>query len=374
MLLRGGHTESINKNRQFIEDILDGMYDWVRVVDFENRVVYMNRAMSQDLGHQAIGKKCFEVIGRNEPCDNCVSRKALFDGVSEVKEENINGRTFSVMSSPLRNPHGKAIATVEVLRDTTQVKKLYEKTQEQNLKLKREVDMARKLQASLLPGPTDDPRADLSLIYFPCEALGGDFVDVFYVDSSHLGMYIADVSGHGVQASLLTVFLRSTINKKLLSPSKALEELYYEFNQSKLDEELYITIFYAIIDLDNKTMLYSNAGLNVTPVVYSENRFELLRMPGIPISNWMERPEYKDGSLSLLQGDKFFLYTDGILEMKNLNSEQYGENRLLEILLRSHLNPKQLLLKIKQSAFSFAGVKSADDLQDDITLALLELK
>lgn len=367
-------TDSIKKGSPFIEDILNGMYDWVRVVDFDNNILYMNRAMMEDLGVQAPGKKCYEILGRSEPCKNCISRNAIVDGVPGEKEEEINGRTFSVMSSPLRNAEGKVIAAVEVLRETTQLRKLYEKTQEQNHILKKDLEMARKLQSSLLPGPISDPRADLSLIYMPCEALGGDFVDVFYIDSSHMGIYIADVSGHGVQASLLTVFLRSSLNKRLLSPSTALEELYREFNRSRLDDELYISIFYSIIDLDNKTLLYSNAGLNVTPVVYSENRFELLRMPGIPISNWLKKPDYKDGSLKLFPGDKLFLYTDGILEMRNNDNEQFGEERLLEILLKGHLSPKQTLLKMKNSAFSFAGIKSADALQDDVTLALLELK
>ncbi len=367
-------TESIRKSNPHIEDILDGMYDWVRVVDFDNKILYMNRAMEEDLGKLTMGKKCYEMLGRSEPCENCTSRRAILDGVSGEKEEKINDRTFSVMSSPLKSADGKIIAVVEVLRETTQLKKLLDKTQEQNLILKKDVEMARKLQSSLLPGPISDPRADLSLIYMPCEALGGDFVDVFYIDSSHIGIYIADVSGHGVQASLLTVFLRSALNKKLLSPSMALEELYREFNQSRLDEELYISVFYSIIDLDNRTMLYSNAGLNVTPVVYSESRFELLRMPGIPISNWMKKPGYKDGELDLMSGDKLFLYTDGIFEMRNDLNEQFGEERLLEILLKSHLSPKQLLLKIKNSAFSFAGIKTADELRDDVTLALLELK
>src|SRR5690606_16442749 len=196
------------------------------------------------------------VLGRNEPCTVCISRKSVFEGFSQEKEESIGDRTFSVMSSPVRNAAGEVVAAVEVLRETTQLKKLYQEMQEQNLKLKNEVEMARRLQESLLPDPPDIPGLDFSLLYMPCESLGGDFVDIFRIDDSHIGVYIADVSGHGVQASLLTVFLRSAVNKKLLSPSRALEELFYEFNKSKLDQEMYITMFYSIIDLDDRTMLY----------------------------------------------------------------------------------------------------------------------
>jgi sigma-B regulation protein RsbU (phosphoserine phosphatase) len=367
-------TESFKQSRPFIEDIVDGMYDWVRVLDMNDNVIYMNKAMTDSLGKNLIGSKCYTAIGRTEPCSNCISRKSVFDGESHEKEEIINGRMFSVMSSPIKNAEDQIVAAVEVLRETTQLKQLYHETQEQNEKFKAELEMARRLQASLLPGPITDHRLNFSFIYMPCESLGGDFVDIFKIDDSHIGLYIADVSGHGVPASFLTVFLRSTLDKKLLSPAKALENLYYEFNQSKLDEELYITIFYTIINLESKEMLYSNAGLSVSPLVYGENRFELLRLPGIPISNWTEKPEYTNGRLKLHSGDKLFLYSDGILEMRNKDNEQYGEERLLDIMLNNSLKPKQLLLNIKNSAFQFAGVRSANQLQDDVTMALLEIR
>jgi len=352
------------------------MYDWVRVLDMHDNVIFMNKAMSDAFGKPMIGTKCYQIIGRTEPCPNCTSRKTVFDGASHEKEEYINGRVFSVMCSPIRNAEGKIIAAVEVLRETTQLKQLNQKLQLQNDKLKDELEMARKLQTSLLPEPPEDDRFDFSFLYLPCEALGGDFLDIFRIDRSHMGLYLADVSGHGVPASLLTVFLRSSLNKKLVSPAKALEELYYEFNGSKLDENLYITLFYAIIDLEKKTMLYSNAGLNVSPVIYNSTRFDLLRLPGIPISNWMEKPEYSDGTARLETGDRLFLYSDGILELRDKNNEQYGEDRLLNILLNGTASqrPEQLLLDIKKSAFRFAGIKSENGLQDDITMALLEMK
>jgi sigma-B regulation protein RsbU (phosphoserine phosphatase) len=350
------------------------MFDWVRVLDMDDNVIYMNKAMTDGLGKNLIGSKCYTVIGRTEPCTNCISRKSVFDGTSHEKEEYINGRVFSVMSSPIKNAEGNIVAAVEVLRDTTQLRQLYRETQQQNDKFKAELEMARKLQVSLLPDPITDRRLDFSFIYMPCESLGGDFLDIFKIDDSHIGLYLADVSGHGVPASFLTVFLRSALDKKQLSPAKALENLYHEFNQSKLDEELYITIFYTIIDLEKKEMIYSNAGLSVSPLVYGGSRFELLRLPGIPISNWTEKPEYINAMLKLNSGDKLFLYSDGILEMRNKESEQYGEERLLDIMLNNSLKPKQLLLNIKKSAFRFAGIHSVNQLQDDVTMALLAIK
>jgi sigma-B regulation protein RsbU (phosphoserine phosphatase) len=121
-------------------------------------------------------------------------------------------------------------------------------------------------------------------------------------------------------------------------------------------------------------MVYSNAGLNVSPLVYSKDRFELIRLPGIPISNWTDKPSYANGTVEFRPGDRLFLYSDGILEMKNKEDEQYGEKRLLDVILDNSVSSRQLLLDVKKSAFQFAGAKSASELPDDVTLAMLEIK
>lgn len=351
------------------------MFDWVRVIDKNDNVIFMNKAMEEGVGKAFIaGTKCYRMVGRDAPCANCTTRQSVFDGKPHEKEEYINNRSFSVMCSPLKNTEGEIVAVVEVLRETTQLKQLYKETQKQNEKHKWELAMARRLQNSLLPRPVNSDKIDFSYLYIPCETLGGDFIDIFMIDESHLGLYIADVSGHGVPASLLTVFLRSSINKKVLSPAKALEELYFEFNKGRIDDELYITVFYCILNLDDGTMLYSNAGLNVAPIIFGKDRFEIIRHPGIPISNWTDKPGYREGMVVLNKNDRLFIYTDGILEIKDKENNQYGEDRMLSILLNDGLSPNHKLLDVKKSAFQFAGIKSVSELQDDITMALLEFK
>lgn len=366
--------DSLKGSRHFIEDIIDGMFDWVRVMDKDDNVIYMNKAMSDNLKNPVIGTKCYEAVGRSKPCENCTSRRAVFDGHSYEKEELIGNQVFSVMSSPVKNREGETIAVVEVLRDTTQLKHLQQQILKQNKKLKDELSMARKLQCSLLPKELPEDKVSFSFIYKPCEALGGDFLDIFKIDDNHIGLYIADVSGHGVPASMLTIFLRSSFNKKSLSPSQALKDLYKEFNNSSLDENLYITMFYAILDLKAKTMAYSNAGHNVSPVIFNTGRFELLRLPGIPISNWLEDPAYEDACVKLNTGDRLFFYTDGIVEMRNKANEQFGDERLLELLLNNASEPTAALNGMVDEACRFAGLTSISDVPDDITMALLKIK
>lgn len=369
--------ESINRSRHFIEDIIDGMFDWVRVLDKDDNVIFMNRAMSDALKGTKIGSKCYSIIGRAVPCENCISRKAVFYGHPHEKEEYINGRIFSVMSSPVKNDKGEIIAVVEVLRDATQMKQLQEKILKQNAVLRDDLSMARRLQCSMLPKDFTENRVAFSYIYNSCEALGGDFLDIFKIDENNLGLYVADVSGHGIPASMLTIFLRSTLSKKLLSPSEALNELFKEFNNSNLGDDLYITVFYAIINLEEKTMVYSNAGHNACPVIFKSedsNSFELLRHPGIPICRWVEYPGYTDGFTRLKPGDRLFFYTDGIMEMRNAENEQFGEDRLLKLLLTNSREPAGTLNAIFNAACEFAGVSDTAKILDDVTMALLEIK
>lgn len=364
----------VNLDCKFTAYILNGMYDWVRVIDRNNRVIYANKAMVEGIGKNPRGRFCYEVLGRDSPCENCISRKAVFEGFSHEKEEVIGNRIFSVMSSPVRDEDGKINAVVEVLRDVTHVKQLQEQLARQNEKFRQDLEMAKRLQSSMLPGKFSDGKLSFSFVYRPCETLGGDFLDIFPLDENRFGIYIADVSGHGVSAAMLTVFLRSTLDRTLSSPAAALTRLYREYNAARFDPDLYITVFYAVLDLEKRTMTYSNAGHGLFPVVYGDGRIELLISPGIPISSWLEEARYEDKSLSLNPGDRIFLYTDGIMELKNSRKEQFGDKRILDRLLGSRLEPQRLLEEILKEACEFAGIADDSNIPDDIAMALVEVK
>jgi len=356
-----------------IEDVINGMLDWVRVLDLNGNIIYINKAMEEALKRPVVGKRCYEAFGRAEPCKDCVSHKCAFDGKTHEKEEVFDDRYFSVMSSPIKNKHGDVVAIVEVLRDVTKVKLLQKQIMEQNRKHRDDIEMAKKIQLSLLPVKLPKDKAEFSYIYTPCETLGGDFLDIFMIDDDHFGLYIADVAGHGITSSLLTVFLKSTFNKETLSPSLALMELYREYNKMGFDTDLYITVFYSIIDLKNNTITYSNAGHNICPILFSSTRFEILRNAGLPICDWSEKPDYIDKSELLFKKDRVFFCTDGIIEVRNNLNEQFGEERLLYNLAACKFCPDVVLKSIIEQACKFAGVDEISTIGDDITMALLEI-
>lgn len=361
-----------------LEDVINGMIDCIRVIDLNGIIIYINKAMADKFGYSIIGKKCYEACGKNQPCENCVSSKSLLDGKSHEKEEIFGQRYFSIKGSPVKNKYGEITAVVEVLRDITNEKLLNKKIVDKNTEHRADINLAKKIQMSFLPTKFPEERVELSYIYKPCDELGGDFIDTFMIDEDNLGIYIADVAGHGVTASLLTVFLRSSFDKTILSPSKALANLYKEFNAIGFnavgfDATLYITVFYSVINLKNKTITYANAGHNICPIVFSDTGFNLLRNAGLPICNWAKDPYYPEKTHTFHNQDTMFFCTDGIIEARNKENVQFGEERLLKILMSKKESLNIILNDIMNQASKFIEVDGKSIFEDDITMALLKI-
>jgi sigma-B regulation protein RsbU (phosphoserine phosphatase) len=201
-------TLFVDEHRSSVRNILDVMQDWVRVIDLNDNILYANKAMKEALGCWIVGKKCFEIIGRDTPCENCISKQAITLREPMYKEETINNRIYSVLSSPLKNVNGDIDAVVEVLRDVTNYKKMENEIRAQNEKLHKDLQMARRMQYSLLPKLSELRGIKIAYTYKPCEVVSGDFFDIFPIDDLHVGVYIADVSGHGVSSSMLTIIYK----------------------------------------------------------------------------------------------------------------------------------------------------------------------
>jgi sigma-B regulation protein RsbU (phosphoserine phosphatase) len=356
----------------YVKDILNSMSDWVRIIDPDSKILYANDAMKKDLKRDPTGDICYHAIEKNSKCENCISQKAFENTTTFRKEEIVGGKCFNVSSSPIKNDEGCITAVVEVLRDVTKYKNLQENLKSKNSQLKNNLSFAKTIQNKLLPWDFKSNDVNFSFKYIPSEYLSGDLLDIFYIDDTHIGLYIADVSGHGVSSALLTVYIYSKFNKKELSPSKTLENLFIDFNSTNMNEDLYITIFYMIIDIEKNTITYSNAGHSAPPIIFNRENFLVLRSPGIPISNWLESPEYIEHKKMLSKKDKIFFYTDGITELRKPDcSKQFSEERMLKIIQSSIFDIEMTLEILIEEIYKFNN--SNKNFNDDITLALLEL-
>ncbi|MDR7855658.1 SpoIIE family protein phosphatase [Tissierella sp.] len=342
--------------------VLESMADWVRVVDKEGNVIYVNKTMKNALGDQGVGVKCYKALGKQKACSFCITRRSIETGEIVQKEEDINGRFFSVKSSPVTNSQGEVLAAVEVFRDVTRERKLELELIDKNKKMSKDLGFAKRIQEKILPNKEVLDNISIDYIYKPSEMLSGDMFDVFRIDEENIGIYISDVSGHGVAAAMMTMFIRQTmraIKDNFLSPAEALSELHRRFTALNLDVDKYLTIFYGIFNKKTYEFRYSNAGHNCIPIKYNNNGIDKLEIKGFPIFSLFNEIKYKEKSIYLSKGDKVLFYTDGITESKDRNGNEFGIEFIIDI-LNDH--KKDILNEINDEIISYNWGEQEDDL------------
>ena len=201
--------------------------------------------------------------------------------------------------------------------------------------------------------------------------MGGDFFDVYPIDDHTFGLYIADVSGAGMSGGMLTVFLKDHYDRTLHSPAAALTKLCDKFNEHKIAEESYITMFSLVADVSAHKLRYCNAGHNQPMFLKRHHEVIDFFTAGKPVCNWYDaETKYKDSSVSYEPGDILALFTDGIADMKGKRGQVYGEDGIRALLHQSE-SIQGIMDKVRKSLNAFKG---GEDGEDDLTLLLVELR
>ena len=240
-----------------------------------------------------------------------------------------------------------------------------------------ELDIATHIQSSMLPcifpAFPERPEVDIYATMDPAKEVGGDFYDFFMVDDTHLAIVVADVSGKGVPAALFMV-IGKTLIKDHTTPGRDLGEVFMEVNKLLCEgngEELFITAFEGVLDLETGQFNFVNAGHEM-PFIRRRGQYTPEKIRAGFVLAGMEMTRYRMGSLQLEPGDAIFQYTDGVTEATNANNELYGMERLEAVLNRNaDAVPGALLPAVKADIDAFVG----DAPQfDDITMLCLEFK
>ena len=206
-------------------------------------------------------------------------------------------------------------------------------------RIERELDLARNIQLSMLPGSehdenSDDDRHELAPFLLPAKEVGGDFYDFFKIDNDHLCVVIGDVSGKGVAAALFMMVARiilRTTTKNLKSIVDAFNRTNFALaKRNKLN--MFVTVWAGIIDLRTGHIDFASAGHNPPAVRHSNGSVEFIKSKAGLVMAAMEETIYKPQTYDLKQGDTLFLYTDGVTEATNSNNVLFGDNRLLATL------------------------------------------
>ncbi|MBO6134456.1 MAG: SpoIIE family protein phosphatase [Lachnospiraceae bacterium] len=241
-----------------------------------------------------------------------------------------------------------------------------------------ELNVATKIQVGMLPSDfpafPDDKRFDIYATMNPAKEVGGDFYDFFMIDDKHIAIVVADVSGKGVPAALFMAIGKTLIRDHTFIKND-LADVFYTVNNILCDENkenLFITAFEAVINLETGRMVYVNAGHEL-PYIYKKGKvWEAYNIkPGFVLGG-MNDMKFTVGEIILEKGDRIFEYTDGVTEATNAHNELYGMDRL-KVSLDNHSEEsvKDLLPAIKKDIDEF--VDTAPQF-DDITMLCFEYR
>ncbi|TGK20391.1 trifunctional serine/threonine-protein kinase/ATP-binding protein/SpoIIE family protein phosphatase [Leptospira stimsonii] len=252
-------------------------------------------------------------------------------------------------------------------------KKVESRTQElmQSLKIiRKDLLYSKKIQRSILPEHPVLAGILYSVSYQPMDEVGGDFYDLFELKPGLYRFFVADATGHGVQAALITMAIKSEYEhlKKLhKSPADLLKDLNFVILEKF--KTLYLTCIVADINVKNHTLEYSSAG-HPAQILLRDGQFELMHKTGA-ILGLKKDYEYYSEKMKIRTGDRIFLFTDGIYEQFNSIKNEYGETRFLQSIRSSDLStPENQLARIQNDLDEFL---QGSAIQDDLTLIIIEI-
>ena len=238
-----------------------------------------------------------------------------------------------------------------------------------------ELQMANLIQVSMLPHifPAFPERKEFDLYASmdPAKEVGGDFYDFFLIDADHLCMVMADVSGKGIPAALFMMISKVILQScAMLGQSTA--EILNKTNEALCTNnqvEMFVTVWLGIMEISTGKITAANAG-HEYPVVKKGGKFHMLKDKHGFVVGGLDGVKYKEYEILMEPGDKLFLYTDGVPEATDADSNMFGTDRMLEALnLDPEGAPDQILKNVRCSVDEF--VKDAEQF-DDLTMLCME--
>ncbi|HET6932516.1 MAG TPA: GAF domain-containing SpoIIE family protein phosphatase [Candidatus Acidoferrum sp.] len=242
--------------------------------------------------------------------------------------ESTKPQAFSAEHERLLNILGSYIAVA------LENSRLFEDARENQTRLLNDLETAREIQRQLLPsGAKEIPGLDLATAYVPARELGGDFYDLLPYGVGRLAIANGDVSGKGTAAalygSLAIGILRELVHDNEASPSEMLEQMNSRLLAARLDAR-FIAMQFAVYDAALRELTIANAG-GTLPLLIRNRDVTEINVAGMPLG-LLPEAEYEEVRLSLVPGDVVVFASDGIHESMNKEQEEFGIDRLKELL------------------------------------------
>jgi len=247
----------------------------------------------------------------------------------------------------------------------------------QLLALNTELEMARQIQLSILPHSIPKLAGlDIAAHYLPMTSVAGDFYDFIQVDDKHIGILIADVSGHGLPSALIASMLQVALTGQAGHASEP-DKVLLGLNRALCGKftHNFVTAAYVYVDLENNRMRYGGAGH--PPMLQWRNstgKATQVLENGL-VLGIIDETNYEALEFPLEPGDRYVLYTDGILEAANSAQEQFGADRLMSFMKNhKHLEAEPFSQTLLEDLSGWSNQTVDQGQQDDITLLVIDYK
>jgi sigma-B regulation protein RsbU (phosphoserine phosphatase) len=262
-----------------------------------------------------------------------------------------------------------SVARDSLQRTNVELTDLNERISRINSQMVRDLEAAAKVQQSLLPAATVTlPATQVAWQYVPCQSLAGDFLNIFPLDEEHVGLFVVDVSGHGVPSSLMAVtvgrFLTPKVSEQSLlvrqgadgrvavvRPAEVATQLNRLFQADEFSG-LYFTILYGVLHVPTGRLDYVSGGHPALVRVPAGGVAEFHAAEGFPIG-FVPDVEYDQHSLQLSPGDRLYLYSDGVPEAMDKDRQPLGDQAMADLLSATRSQPleesvKSLLNRVEE--------------------------
>ncbi|HEY0985581.1 MAG TPA: SpoIIE family protein phosphatase [Kofleriaceae bacterium] len=242
-------------------------------------------------------------------------------------------------------------------------------------KLERDLRVARQIQRSLLPANVPQVVGlDFAVHYEAAYQIGGDFYDFIWHDPSHLGLAVGDVAGKAISAALYMARLTSELRSRAAiarTPARLLRRVNQEIAQLG-DDGMFATLVYCIYDLENRSLVFTNAG-HCVPLLRRGDRVfplqaERAHTPPLGVTPDLEAGEAR---VQLHSGDMLIMVSDGILEARDARGNDYGLSRLSRRIRTARGNVDDVIKSILADIDSHAGEQRQQG--DDMTIVAMSI-
>lgn len=399
-------VETLKESSDFLNLIFDNINSAIFIVDQDIKIREFNDSFKALFGkidkYDVIGRLCgnsigckFQVeeevdCGKTSHCGVCKLRRSIVKAFARredthkktlkrefyINERKINKHMLFTVKNIVFEGEEMALLIFE---DVTLIEEQKEKIRDrnrliesQNKKLIEDLELARKVQQNLIPSKLPQNRnIDFFSVYKPLEQVGGDIYDIIEIDNESVGIFISDISGHGVPAAMITIMIKSFMeaSKALLTkPDKLME--YINDKLISLSKNMYLTVFYGIYNTKTMDFTYVRCGHPYPILIREGELIEIEESSGLMLGVF-EKIDVEIHKISLREDDKLLFYTDGLVESLDIKGNLY-ENRFMHMVhSSSDLDIRNIVNGVYEDLSYFV---SNGKQKDDICLIGMQVK